>query len=88
LDKLGITNQNIFRNLSTAELYEIALLKNKPADPFTRTNSIADNGALIAYSGLKTGRSPKDKRIVSDETTKNEIWWGDVNMPINEDHYE
>ena len=55
LDKLGISNTNILRNLSTADLYEIALLKNKPADPLTRVNTLAESGALIAYSGLKTG---------------------------------
>src|SRR5437867_279151 len=27
--------------------------------------SIAENGALIAYSGVKTGPSPKDKRVVA-----------------------
>ena len=45
----------ILRNLSNAELYEHSLSKNKPADPITRLNSISDNGALIAYSGAKTG---------------------------------
>jgi phosphoenolpyruvate carboxykinase (ATP) len=35
---------------------------------------IADSGALINYSGKKTGRSPKDKRIVFEETSKDHIW--------------
>jgi phosphoenolpyruvate carboxykinase (ATP) len=39
---------------------------------------------MAAYSGEKTGRSPKDKRIVKDETTENEIWWGDVNIACNQ----
>lgn len=39
-------------------------------DPNILPTSITDTGAMAAYSGLRTGRSPKDKRIVMDETTK------------------
>lgn len=42
--------------------------------------------AMVAYSGEKTGRSPKDKRIVRDETTEN-INWGDVNIPMSDKVY-
>jgi phosphoenolpyruvate carboxykinase (ATP) len=35
-----------------------------------------------AYSGLKTGRSPKDKRIVKHPNSQAEVWWGSVNIPI------
>lgn len=35
---------------------------------------ISSNGALCSYSGKKTGRSPKDKRIVEEEETKQDIW--------------
>ena len=45
---------------------------------------IAKSGALIAYSGSKTGRSPKDKRIVRQADSENDVWWGSVNMPIDE----
>jgi phosphoenolpyruvate carboxykinase (ATP) len=50
--------------------------------------TIADNGALIAYSGEKTGRSPTDKRIVRDEASEKDIWWGDINMPIDENTFD
>ncbi len=43
---------------------------------------ISSTGALVNFSGLGTGRSPKNKRVVLDDNTKDEIWWGDVNMPI------
>jgi phosphoenolpyruvate carboxykinase (ATP) len=33
------------------------------------------------------GRSPKDKRVVLDETTKDDIWWGKVNIPIPPEGY-
>jgi ATP-dependent phosphoenolpyruvate carboxykinase len=39
-------------------------------------SGISSTGALTAYSGAKTGRSPSDKRIVKEETSENEIWYG------------
>jgi phosphoenolpyruvate carboxykinase (ATP) len=44
-------------------------------------------GALVAYSGKRTGRSPKDKRVVKDEITSQDIWWGNVNMPITKESH-
>ncbi|KAI3990346.1 hypothetical protein MKX01_009621, partial [Papaver californicum] len=37
---------------------------------------ITSSGALATLSGAKTGRSPRDKRVVRDETTEDELWWG------------
>lgn len=76
LSRYGISVSNIRRNLSPARLYEEALR----LEPGTR---IADSGALIAYSGSKTGRSPKDKRIVQDAASQDDVWWGDVNVPLD-----
>jgi ATP-dependent phosphoenolpyruvate carboxykinase len=55
-----------------AELYEYALAPEHigSPDPSTIHSSITDTGALAAYSGLKTGRTPKEKRVVLDEITK------------------
>ena len=58
-----------------ASLYEHAIRYEKDA-------SIAENGALVAYSGEKTGRSPKDKRIVKHPASEKDIWWGPVNIPL------
>ena len=61
-----ITVAEIHRNMPPGALYEHAIRHEKRA-------SIANNGALVAYSGAKTGRSPKDKRIVkSPESEKEE----------------
>jgi len=53
-------------------LYEYALQPEHIAstDPNVFKTTITDTGALAASSGLRTGRSPKDKRIVEDEVTK------------------
>lgn len=77
-DELSLSNEviTIRRNAPAAILYEDALNEKK--------TTIASSGALIAYSGDKTGRSPKDKRIIEEETSKDNIWWGPVNKPLPE----
>ena len=52
-----LTVEEVHRNLPPSAFYEHAILYEKDAH-------IAENGALVAYSGVKTGRSPKDKRVV------------------------
>jgi Phosphoenolpyruvate carboxykinase len=70
-----LTVEEVHRNLAPSALYEHAILYEKDAH-------IAENGALVAYSGVKTGRSPKDKRVVKQEPSENEVWWGHVNIPL------
>src|SRR5215213_7445915 len=77
LREYGITVKEVFRNLAPSALYEHAIRFEKDA-------TIAENGALVAYSGVKTGRSPKDKRVVENPASKNDIWWGTVNIPCDE----
>jgi phosphoenolpyruvate carboxykinase (ATP) len=65
------------------QLYEEAVKSPLPADFDTRPTTISSTGALVAYSGMRTGRSPTDKRIVDDDLTHNDVWWGPVNKPIS-----
>jgi ATP-dependent phosphoenolpyruvate carboxykinase len=55
---------------------------------FEKDASIAENGALIAYSGVKTGRSPKDKRVVEHPDSKSDTWWGPVNIPCDDHTFQ
>jgi phosphoenolpyruvate carboxykinase (ATP) len=64
----------IIPNPSVPALYEDALV-------YEPGSGISSTGALTAYSGAKTGRSPSDKRIVKEETSENEIWYGPVSAP-------
>lgn len=73
----GITVQEVLRNPAPSQLYEEAI-RNDPG------TSIADSGALIAYSGAKTGRSPNDKRVVKNPASEQNVWWGPVNFPLDE----
>jgi phosphoenolpyruvate carboxykinase (ATP) len=77
LSRHGITVGDVRRNLPPAKLYAEAIRE----DP---NCAIADSGALIAYSGAKTGRSPKDKRVVKNAVSENDVWWGSVNVPIDD----
>ncbi|KAG6517381.1 hypothetical protein ZIOFF_020767 [Zingiber officinale] len=42
---------------------------------------------MATLSGAKTGRSPRDKRVVKDETTANELWWGKGSPNIEMDEH-
>jgi ATP-dependent phosphoenolpyruvate carboxykinase len=57
---------------SVAELYEYAMLPEhmESPDPSVGPSSITETGALMCSSGSKTGRVPKDKRIVLDKETE------------------
>jgi len=72
LSQYGITQTNVLRNPVAAVLYADALAHDSA--------QISSTGALMTNSGAKTGRSPKDKRIVEDPETINDIWWGPINM--------
>ena len=41
----------------------------------------------MVRSGKKTGRSPKDKRIVVESSSKDDVWWGPVNIQLNEQSF-
>jgi phosphoenolpyruvate carboxykinase (ATP) len=48
---------------------------------------LTSTGAVNALTGKRTGRSPKDKFIVDELTSREKIWWGKVNQPIDEGDY-
>lgn len=87
LAKLGIKNpQKIYHNSSYDELYQHEINPNLTGfDKAYQTKS----GALSVDTGIFTGRSPKDKYIVMDDETRNNVWWagegrkGSDNKPIN-----
>jgi phosphoenolpyruvate carboxykinase (ATP) len=70
----------IVANLSTAALYEAAIRDGE--------GTIAAEGPLVVSTGTHTGRSPKDKFIVREPSSEASVWWGDVNHPITEEHYD
>jgi phosphoenolpyruvate carboxykinase (ATP) len=77
LEKVGITRPKVIHNASPARLTELALKEDK-------TSALSSTGALVVYSNAKTGRSPKDRRIVRNPASENNVDWGSVNIAMDE----
>lgn len=74
LNVYGITSPMVLRNASPAKLYEDAVMFDEAM--------ITSSGAIATRSGAKTGRSPKDKRIVEHPESQADVWWGSVNQAM------
>lgn len=73
LAQLGITNvKEIVHNPSYEQLFEEEM---KPGLDGFEKGVLTNSGAVAVDTGIFTGRSPKDKYIVYDETTKDNVWW-------------
>jgi len=66
-------------NLTEPALYEHALR--------AKEGELAFGGALVAETGVHTGRSPKDKFIVRDALTDKTVWW-DNNGAITTEQFQ
>ena len=49
---------------------------------------IGPNGTLMVDTGVFTGRSPKDKYFVEENTSKDNLWWGSVNQKIDPEVFD
>jgi phosphoenolpyruvate carboxykinase (ATP) len=78
MEKLKQKNQK--HNLTPAALVQrtIELKQGK----------LSSSGALAVNTGKFTGRSPKDRFIVEDETTSKTVAWGNFNIPISTESYD
>ena len=87
LQSYGITDvKEIYYNPSFEELF------NHEMDPDLEgfeKGQLSELGAVNVMTGIFTGRSPKDKYIVMDDTTKDNVWWAHPanrsdNKPVDE----
>lgn len=65
------------------------LLFQEEQDPHLQgfeRGQLTELGAINVDTGIFTGRSPKDKYIVRDDTTRNTIWWSDEGTGKNDNH--
>ena len=72
--------QATYRNLSAAQLYEHAVSNGE--------GTISAHGSLVVRTGKHTGRSPKDKFVVREPSSEAKVWWGEINQPMSEEHYD
>ena len=71
---------DVLRNPTTSQLYADALKRGD--------GRLAEGGPLVVDTGRFTGRSPEDKFIVREPGSEARIWWGEINRPIEESHFD
>ena len=64
----------VHRNLFPAPLAEAALRRGEA--------ELAARGSLVAGTGKRTGRSPKDKFTIKDAVTENKVAWGSAEPAV------
>lgn len=68
--------EEAYYNLPSSTLYEHSVRFEKGA-------SITRNGALIVDSGDKATPAPKDRRVVQNNESEKDVWWGPLNIPCD-----
>jgi len=80
---LDMTPQLVFtrtiRNATTPELVEYSLQRQEGV--------LTHSGAFSVQTGTYTGRSPKDKFIVMEDPTNQDIHWGSTNRPFDKGRF-
>jgi len=74
-----IKNSNFKRNSHVDTLINDAVNNNEGV--------IGLNGALMVDTGEFSGRIPNDKFIVDNQSSTEDIWWGEVNQKISEENF-
>ncbi|HAT69016.1 MULTISPECIES: phosphoenolpyruvate carboxykinase (ATP) [Croceibacter] len=80
LEPYGIKDTTTHYQLTPSQLHETAIANGQGQE--------ASSGALAINTGEFTGRSPLDRFIVKDDVTKDEIWWGNINIPFDADKFD
>lgn len=75
-----VKGSNVHVQLSVPQLVEKVLSRKEGV--------LTSSGAVRAQTGKYTGRSPKDKYIVKEPSTKDKIDWGPVNQPISPEVFD
>ncbi|MCG6955682.1 MAG: phosphoenolpyruvate carboxykinase (ATP) [Gemmatimonadetes bacterium] len=70
---------NVWWNLHTPDLYEHAVRRHE--------GLVAHLGPLVCRTGQYTGRSPKDRYVVREPSSEQDVWWGEVNQPFAPERY-
>ena len=80
LAELGLTNIAAMHwNFPTAPLYEEISRRHE--------GLIAHNGPAVVYTGEHTGRSPRDKFLVEEPSSKDLIWWEGGSSPFSPERF-
>jgi len=77
---LDLSPSRVHRNVSVARLVEEAIRRGE--------GCLASNGGLVALTGDRTGRSPKDKHLEDTAKVHDKIGWGGFNTPITPANFD
>lgn len=81
LEGFGISNiGNVVYNGTRSRLVEEAVKRDE--------GHLVEGGPFAAFTGQHTGRSPNDKFIVDEPTSRENVWWGDVNRPFEQEKFD
>ncbi|HEY8511085.1 MAG TPA: phosphoenolpyruvate carboxykinase (ATP) [Cyclobacteriaceae bacterium] len=80
LKRAGITDAVVNWNLLPEELADIAVRLGQAVTTST--------GAIAVDTGEFKGRAPRDRFIVRDIITDEEVWWNDINIPFDPDRFD
>ncbi len=85
-EKHGVENHGlknlhqIFWNLTAPDIIEHAVRN--------REGFLTETGALMCDTGKFTGRAPKDKFLVMDDTSRDTVWWGNINVAFDSEKFD
>lgn len=80
LDRQGLSPGMVHWNLRTGPLVEEAVRRKE--------GLLSNEGALVVTTGRHTGRSVKDKFIVRNDATEDTVFWGPINQPMEQAHFD
>ena len=81
LSESGIdTDATVYWNLDNLSLIDMAVDRDE--------GYLTAEGALVTETGERTGRSPNDKFIVDEDSTNQDVHWGDVNISTDSEVFE
>lgn len=78
-----INNPDIIHNPDYATLFKE---ETRPDLTGFARATLTTTGAVAVDTGVFTGRSPQDKYIVRDDTTRTKLWWSDQDDGKNDNH--
>ncbi|MGH7464331.1 MAG: phosphoenolpyruvate carboxykinase (ATP), partial [Longimicrobiales bacterium] len=80
LARHGITSrETVHMNLAPTVLLEHAVRRGE--------GSLTKAGSFVGMTAPHTGRSPDDKFVVREPGSEGEIWWGKVNVALDQDRF-
>ncbi len=84
--RYGLERQRM-RHLGTAALEPVGTGPLRACDPARRGRARVWRSFSVS-TGLYTGRTPRDKYIVEEPGTKDTVWWGKINQPVDPERFD